>query len=208
MSFEETSEGAAYLSALKRSGSPQAAGTAAAPAREAAPPTPTEAVGPTNKPTIAEKRKSARYKCKGSARLQGNSGVSSWATFADISLDGCYIETPSPFPRGTALTLRLEVHGFRVEATGEVRVAYPSLGMGIRFIKMSDENREHLRELMGSISRSSGILGGARTPSLPMPNALRAVTNPHAVLQSLLTFFEDRHSMGREEFLRILRKNQ
>jgi hypothetical protein len=207
MSFDEPSEGAAYLSALKRSGSPQAAGAATARAPETAPPSHTE-IAPTNKLAIAEKRKSARYKCKGSARLQEGSGITTWATFADVSLSGCYIETPSPFRRGTALALRLELNGLRVEAMGEVRVAYPNLGMGIRFLRMSDENREQLRELVGSISRSSGILGAEHTPSLPMPNALRAVTNPHAILQSLLTFFEDRHMMSREEFLGILRKNQ
>ena len=211
MSFEESSDGAAYLSALKRSGSPQAAGAATAPAPEAAHPTRTEAVAPTNNAgaAIADKRNRARYACKGSARLQeSGSAVGAWATFADISLNGCYVEAASPLRQGTVLALKLEVNGFRVEATGEVRVVYPNLGMGVRFLKMSDENRGRLRELVGSVSQSSGILGGTHTPAMPKPDALCAVINPHAVLQAMLTFFEDRHMMGREEFLSILRKNQ
>jgi hypothetical protein len=32
--------------------------------------------------------------------------------------------------------------------------------------------------------------------------------NPSAALQAIHKFFEDRHVMGREEFLRIVRKSQ
>ncbi len=213
MAIDETSTGAAYLSALKRSGSSQAAGAATARAPEAvqsAEPRPGE-VAPLNTTSSAlvEKRKSPRYKCKGSARLQENAGgVATWATFADISLHGCYLEAPNTLRVGAVLGLKLEVNGFRVEAMGEVRVAYPSLGMGVRFIRMSEQDRERLRELVSSLSRPSTILAATRTPSLMQSDALRAVTNAHAVLQAMLTFFEDRQMMGREEFFRILRKHQ
>jgi PilZ domain-containing protein len=212
MAFDETSDGAAYLSALK-SGSSQATGAATARAPEPVSPAETPAqVAPPNRPSAvpAERRKSPRYKCKGSARLHENAtGVTTWATFADISMHGCYVEAASTLPLGAVLGLRLEVNGLRVEAVGEVRVAYPSLGMGIRFIQMSEPDRERLRELVRSILRSSTALGGTRAPAPPpQSDALRAVANPHAVLQAMLTFFEDRQMMGREEFLRILRKNQ
>ncbi len=214
MAFDENSDGAAYLSALKRSGSPQAAGTTAArapqPAHSAE--TPAGQVAPSNRASAAgaEKRKSPRYKCKGSARLQENgSAVATWATFTDISLYGCYVEAASTLRVGTVLGLKLEVNGFRVEATGEVRVAYPNLGMGIRFIGMSEEDRNRLRELVASNSQSSVIMGGGkRTLSMQKQDALRAVTNPGAVLQAMVSFFEDRQMMGQEEFLRILRKSQ
>jgi hypothetical protein len=126
-------------------------------------------------------------------------------------MHGCYVEAATPLRLGTVLNLRLEVNGFRVEATGEVRVAYPNLGMGIRFIKMSEGDRERLRELVGSISRSSVILGSrvaTRAPSIPQSHPLPSVANPGAALQALQTFFEDRRMMGREEFLTILRKSQ
>ena len=212
MAIDETSSGAAYLSALKRSGS-SAAGAATARAPGAVPSAETRPgeVVPTNSTSTAlvEKRRSPRYKCNGSARLQEDGrGVTSWATLADISLHGCYVEAASTLRVGAVLGLRLEVNGFRVEAMGEVRVAYPYLGMGIQFIRMSEQDRERLRALVASISRSSTILGGTRTSPAPQFDALRAVTNPHAVLQAMLTFFEDRQMMGREEFLRILRKNQ
>jgi hypothetical protein len=124
---------------------------------------------------------------------------------------GCYVETANPLRVGTVLGLRLEVNGFRVEATGEVRAAYPSLGMGISFIRISEKDRERLRELVASISRPAATLsaqGATRALTIPQPDALSAAANPSAALQAMRSFFENRHVMGREEFLRILRKNQ
>jgi hypothetical protein len=137
--------------------------------------------------------------------------VATWATFTDISLHGCYVEASATYRVGATLALTIEVNGFRVETRGEVRVAYPNLGMGISFTKVSDQDRERLRTLVRSISPPSVILGSRlapRSPSIPQPDALPTVANPGAALQAMLNFFEDRHIMGREEFLRILRKSQ
>jgi hypothetical protein len=203
MGFDETSEGADYLSALKRSGSPQVAESRGTPAKA---PAPIRA-----NPTRAEKRQTPRYKCKGSARLQERgSAVATWATFADISMFGCYVEAATPLRVGTMLGLKLELNGFRIEASGEVRVAYPSLGMGISFVKISEKDREQLRELVNSISRRPSATLSAESASLTIPHfaALPAVSNPAAALQALHSFFANRHVMGREEFLKILRQNQ
>jgi hypothetical protein len=213
---DEIDAGASYLASLKHSSTPQAAG--AAPARAPEIPRPADArLGGIVQPgrtasARPDKRKSPRYKCAGSARLQEIGGtVATWATFADISMHGCYVETASPLRLRALLDMKLDANGFRVEATGEVRVVYPGLGMGISFTKMSDEDRERLRELMRSISPRSVIVSShaaSRTPSTPQTEAPPAVTNPGAILQAMRDFFEDRHVMGREEFIRILRKSQ
>jgi hypothetical protein len=215
MAFEETSDGADYLSALKRSrsGSPQTAGAATVRAPEPLPGTRLGEVAPSSRASAAgaDKRKSPRCRCKGSARLQeSGSTVATWATLADISLFGCYVETANPLRVATVLALKLEVNGFRVEATGEVRVAYPNLGMGISFIRISDKDRERLRELVGSISQPSATLSApsaTRDLSIPQLDALSTAANPAAALQTMRSFFENRHVMGRDEFLTILRKN-
>jgi hypothetical protein len=205
---DEPDAGAAYLAALKQSTRPQAGGTAAAHAPEVPRPPETHTVPPGS----ADKRKSPRYPCQGSAHIREiETGVAIWTTFTDISLHGCYVEATTTYPIGVMLALKLEANGFRVEATGEVRVAYPNLGMGISFNKMSDEDRERLRELVRSISRPSVILGGlvaTRAPSTAPAETFPGVANPAATLQAMSNFFEDRHMMGREEFLRILRKSQ
>jgi dihydroorotase len=83
--------------------------------------------------------------------------------------------------------------------------------MGIRFIKVSEGDREQLRELVNSISRSSVILGSRAAPhasSISQSDPLPGLANPGAALHALQSFFEDRHVMGREQFLTILRNSQ
>src|SRR5271156_990100 len=143
MSSDGISEGADYLLGLKQSGSPRTGGAATADIAPA-----TRAI-----PGRVEKRKSPRYKCRGSARLQaGGNSATTWATFADISMDGCYVEATSPYRVSTVLSLELKANGFKVEATGQVQVVYRGLGMGICFTRISEENRGQLRELVHSIS--------------------------------------------------------
>ena len=207
---DEEDAGAAYLAALKQSSVPRAAG--AAPARApVVPRSPDSRTGGAIPTGSVDKRRSPRYRCQGSAHIREiASGVAIWTTFTDISLHGCYVEATATYPVGVALSLKLEANGFRVEATGEVRVNYPNLGMGISFTNMPEEDRERLRELVRSISRPSVIVGSrvATRAASPIPTEpLPTVANPRAALQAILDFFEDRHMMGREEFLRILRRS-
>jgi hypothetical protein len=135
---DENDTGANYLASLRQSSGPHAA--AAAPARAPDVPGPAETeseikIGDLPPPLAAnsastDKRKSPRYKCAGSARIQEiGSTVATWATFADISMHGCYVETAAPHRMGATLALKLDANGFRVEAIGEARVIYPGLGM-------------------------------------------------------------------------------
>ncbi len=211
----ENDDGATYLAALRKSGSVQGASAASAPAPEVSASGEVRSVSPglSSNPTggSPERRQSPRYKCKGSARIQETGSVTStWATFADISMHGCYVESATPYHLSTRLELKLEANGFRVDVMGEVRVAYPGLGMGISFTKVSEEDRNRLRELVRSACRPSVIVGSRiAMPSAPMVQFdIDSVANPHAVLQAIMNFFKDRHMMGREEFLRILRKGE
>jgi hypothetical protein len=209
---DENSAGAAYLAALKQS-SPHAAGTAAARAPVSPPIGQHAGASPSGVSSDAhDKRKSPRYGCQGSARLREiASGVSTWATFTDISLDGCYVEAMSTFRVGAQLGLTMEVNGFRLESNGEVRVVYPNLGMGILFTSLSDPNRERLRELLQSLSRPSVIMGArpaVNSALVPPPNTLPPIMNPSVALKAVMQYFDERHILSREEFFRILRKSE
>jgi hypothetical protein len=199
---DETSNGASYLSALKQSASPTSAAAARAP----------NPVPSAERPPAAEKRRSPRYRCQGSAHLREiSSGVATWATFTDISLHGCYVEATSTCRLGASLALTIQINNFRIETTGEVRVAYPGLGMGIVFHEMSGESRARLLELLRSLSRPSVIVGPG-TPAqnasvLPM-EAMPPISNARAAIQAMISFFEGRQLLTRDEFLRILRKSQ
>ncbi|MGA2857259.1 MAG: PilZ domain-containing protein [Candidatus Sulfotelmatobacter sp.] len=214
---EEINEGVAYLRALKQSGGVNGSGVEK-PAAEASSRPQMVWGGIVGNPGSqvelpgAEKRRSPRYKCEGSVELREEGcDVRTWATFSDISLHGCYVEAQATYPAGTALHMKLEANGFKVETKGTVRVNYPYLGMGIAFAGMSDEDRARLRELLGSISQPSGIIGPGIASALPATGPLEAVprvSNPQAAIGALLEFFESRQMLMRDDFLRILRSSQ
>jgi hypothetical protein len=210
---EENDGGVHYLQALKQSGS-SATSTAAAPARKASSQTvagPDSGPGTTPMTPGLEKRRSPRYKCEGSLELRvADSEVRTWAKFTDISMHGCYVEAATTFPVGSKGHLKLEANGFQVSTKGEVRVSYPNLGMGIAFRETSEEDGRRLRELLKTVSRPSVIVG-PRVASALRPGARESapiISDASAAIQALLEFFEHRHMLMREEFLRILRKSQ
>jgi hypothetical protein len=212
---QEIDEGVAYLRALKRSGSSIAA-TAAATAREITAPGHSApdgaAADSTERFQGSEKRRSPRYQCEGSAEMREEGcDVRTWATFTDVSLHGCYVEAQATYPVGTVLHMKLETNGLRLEATGNVRVSYPYLGMGVAFVELSEANRAQLRQMLSQISRPSAIMGPGIASSLPASgplDAVPAIADPAAAMQALTEFFESRQMLMREDFLRILRKSQ
>jgi hypothetical protein len=221
---QDANEGVSYLLALRRLTTTQAVGgaaAAAAPARELSlelaegkPSANASFETPSSQDQYqgTEKRRSARYKCEGSAEMRAEGcDVRTWATFTDISLHGCYVEVQATYPAGTVLHMKLDANGNRVETKGKVRVTYPYLGMGIAFEEMSEDNRTRLRELLGTVSQPSMIMGPGIASVLPSSGPMEAVpliSDPKAGIQALISFFEDHHMLTRDDFLSILRKSQ
>ena len=207
----EIDAGIAYLRSLKQPATPPAGNpTPSDPAQPVTAPAPVADTG--NRFQGAEKRRSPRFKCDGSAEICAEgSKVGTWARFSDISLHGCYVEAQATYPVGTMLHMKLEANGVRFETKGSVRVSYPYLGMGIAFVDMSDEIRSRLREMLATITHSTVIVGPGIASTLPAAaplNSLPAISNPGAAIEALTEFFESRQMLMREDFLRILRKSQ
>lgn len=207
---EETNDGIAYLTALRRSIASAAA--AAAPAREQSPQPSANGEGSQQSSYQGtEKRRSPRYQCEGSVQMREvNCDVHTWASFTDISLHGCYVEAQATYPVGTVLQLKLETKGMRVETKGTVRVSYPYLGMGIAFTETSSDNEAKLRELLASISRPSMIMGPGIASTLPARGVMELppITRPNALIEALVEFFRDRQLLMRDDFARIVRQTQ
>lgn len=160
----------------------------------------------------AEKRRSPRYRCEGSAEVREDGcDVRTWSTFTDISLHGCYVEAQATYPAGTVLHMKLEVNGIRVESKGKVRISYPYLGMGIAFEDMSEENVDRMKQLLASLSRPAVIMGpGANSPhpsTGPMED-LPAVANAETAVRALVEFFQIHQVLMRDDFLKLIKKCQ
>ena len=208
---QEINEGIAYLMALKQGVGQTSAAGAAAAQELGAPRDKTSADGEEHYEG-AEKRRSPRFRCEGSAEVREEGcDVRTWATFTDISLHGCYVEAQATYPPGTVLQLKLEANNLRVETKGVVRVTYPYLGMGISFEGISEENRDQLKRLLMTLSRRCLVMGPGIAASLPSgsPSACAPlISDPAAVVQAIVSFFESRQVLMRDDFLRILSKSQ
>ena len=154
-----------------------------------------------------ERRRSFRYRCDGSAELrQEDSDVRTWGTLADISMHGCYVEMTATFPVGTRLELCLETGGVRVRALGEVRTAYPFLGIGVAFGELMAEEREKLRELLQRLS-VQGKTAMCETSAIRdegVPIRLPSAENAREMVKELSSFFQSHSVLPQDAFERIL----
>ncbi|MFI5113879.1 MAG: PilZ domain-containing protein [Terriglobales bacterium] len=159
-------------------------------------------------PEKAERRRSPRYSCNGSAEFRAAGGdVRMWGTLTDISRHGCYVEMTSTFPAGTDVDLGMEVQGIRVRARGRICVSYPFLGMGIAFTEIAPEQEASLEQLLSALAEHRGP--PIADPGLKEESGVRetvAAAAPNALLDEIVRFFAVNRLLSREEFIRIARQ--
>jgi PilZ domain len=158
------------------------------------------------KPPKRENRRYPRFKCEGNMELRTEgSTIRTWATFTDISITGCYVEMMTTFPVGTKLDMQLGMNGFLVDTEAIVRVNYPFLGMGIEFTALSDSARQQLEAMLASISAfAAKRIEAAAKNTLALP----PITEPGAVIDAILQFFETKSALTADEFIRLVQNSQ
>jgi len=67
------------------------------------------------------------------------------ASTKDISLGGLYMNTRAEVPEGETLMIRIPLGNEQIVCTAEVVYRNPGLGLGVRFIDLSDEGRAVLQ---------------------------------------------------------------
>jgi hypothetical protein len=138
---------------------------------------------------LGSRRKSVRYVCPGAAEITPTrGGLPLWCKLADISYTGCYLESHAPLPAATEVLLKLTVDGVTIETPGQIRTSHTTVGMGVAFGDMGDEDAQKLGQL---ISRLSGTDDERLTASLEKYSAwLEGVQTSHDALESLRTMIE------------------
>ena len=95
-----------------------------------------------------EKRKHGRVPLVMEASWEGSRRPSGART-VDISVTGCFIDTPAQVAVGDTLNLRLKPHdGEIISVQGKVMYQQPGLGFGLRFTRISDADRIRLDALL------------------------------------------------------------
>jgi hypothetical protein len=140
-----------------------------------------------------EMRGHARYACHGTAEVGPEGGsIPIWCGLSDISLSGCYAETPTPLPPNTSVYIRLRIFGMKVHALGVVRTSHAGVGMGISFAELSDEDQRWLHCILKAMAAKAE---NGRPAVAPNPNSVFLSPQPSSALlhdRSLLAF-HNRH---------------
>ncbi len=98
-----------------------------------------------------ERRAHVRYPCDLNIDLQvSGSTVTVWGRCVDIGFGGCYVETRSPFPLGTEVYIALDG---RIRGLCSVRNCHPSMGMGLRFQELGEDDSCRLAQLLKRLER-------------------------------------------------------
>jgi CheY-like chemotaxis protein len=131
----------------------------------------------------------------------------------DLSLGGCYLEIPSPFPVGTRIVLAMRVANIELRVEGAVRVMHPDIGMGVEFTQRTSEQRNHVEKFIQALMNAGEML-----PELMVePEGLESETmllskrsGPSASEgeDPLLDLFLQKASLPPELFLNELRKQR
>ena len=135
----------------------------------------------------------------------------SQCTLTDLSLGGCYVETESPFPERSGITLCLNAEDMEVKAEGMVRVMHPGFGMGIEFASRTTDERAQVARFIGFLTSRPGTL-----PALTItPRVLTAEDgddSSHSTREELddplLELLHSHESYTQEEFLQKLRQQR
>ena len=101
-----------------------------------------------------DRRTNPRVKCASSVEVYPTGEAAPIRTrTADLSLGGCFLEMPNPLPTGTQIRIALWVKDFKLWANGEVVTSTPGFGIGVKFVEMTEQDRNQLRQFIESMVR-------------------------------------------------------
>jgi len=96
----------------------------------------------------SEKRRHSRFTCDGGIEVRSEGTRGFWGTLCDVSEGGCYVQTFSPMPAGTAVQFVVQMRGKEVRGEGQVASMHPGVGMGLQFRHISPGDKKNLDDLL------------------------------------------------------------
>jgi len=125
----------------------------------------------------------------------------------DLSPGGCYLRTETPFPMRTRVVLIVRTSKSAIYADAVVRIMHPDLGMGLEFVRDTDQAREQVEHLLQSLNRAKGTLPDVEVePEGLQDGEIRDSRSTDAPLDSLLDLFHRSADRPSEDFQAKLSK--
>lgn len=155
-----------------------------------------------------ERRSSIRYPFTATAYVTDmESRAQTTSRSTDLGRGGCFVDTISPFPIGTSVTLRLTMEQKSFEAPAKVVYSMVGMGMGLAFTSIEPEQlwvlESWLGKLSGEIVPERQPVAAPREESPPPQNA-----NPEHgyVLNELIITLMRKRMLTEDEGKALLKK--
>jgi CheY-like chemotaxis protein len=129
----------------------------------------------------------------------------------DLSLGGCYLETPSPFPVRARIDLSMRVGDLQVQASGLVKVMHPNVGMGVVFFQKTSEQHKQVERFIQALMNSNGVAPelfvepDGLEPAGPASSSIDIARDSE---DPLLELFEHKSELPTAQFLDELRRQR
>jgi hypothetical protein len=101
---------------------------------------------------VVQQRRHPRFKCQNSVEIHTQGGASFWATIADLSVGGCYVEMAIPLQPGNKVKVGIWIGETKAWADCEVAYSTPGCGVGLRFIRISASDLERIRQFLAQLA--------------------------------------------------------
>jgi DNA-binding response OmpR family regulator len=127
----------------------------------------------------------------------------------DLSLGGCYMELPVPFPLRARVILSMRVSGAQLQVEGVVRVSHQDVGMGVEFVRKTEEQRCQVETFLQTLMNS-----GESVPELLVepeglePSDAQPGAQEDPLEDPLLELFRTKAGLQTQEFQEELRKQR
>ena len=99
-----------------------------------------------------DRRSSPRVKCSVSVELRAEGQPNIWGKASDLGTGGCFVEMPIPLKQGSKFEIILWIAGTKLKLQAAVVSSAPGYGIGIRFLDVSPQDQERLRNFIKSLS--------------------------------------------------------
>jgi hypothetical protein len=101
----------------------------------------------------SERRRAPRYPVIAEAEVtEIENETKLTAKTSDLSLGGCFLDTPNPSPEGTEIVVRISYDEATFIARGKVVFVFPDMGMGVMFTSVPASQQAVLEKWLAKLS--------------------------------------------------------
>jgi len=120
----------------------------------------------------AERRRNLRFPFSASIEaVEDKSGTRIKGRTTDIGLGGCYVDTPSPFPEGSVVSITIIRNEESFQARAKVVYSLIGMGMGLAFLAAHPDQVKLFQRWILELNGHRPSVSGATEPEVSKANS-------------------------------------